>query len=111
MDTPGLREMQLWDAQDGVAQTFADIDALAAHCRFGDCLHKGEPGCAVKAALVAGTLDTARLENWRKLLREQEFLRRKADPEARVEQKEQWKLLHREQREKYQQRKRDGGKR
>src|SRR3989441_858838 len=111
MDTPGLREMQLWDADQGVAQTFADIDSLAAKCRFGDCRHEGEPGCAVQAALSAGTLDPARVENRRKLLREQEFLRRKVDPEARQEQKEQWKQIHRAQRRKYQQRQRDGGKR
>jgi len=111
MDTPGLREMQLWDAEQGVAQTFADIDALATQCRFGDCRHEGEPGCAVKAALDAGTVEAARLENRRKLLREQEFLRRKIDREARHEQKEQWKQLHRAQRQKYQQREKDGGKR
>jgi ribosome biogenesis GTPase / thiamine phosphate phosphatase len=111
MDTPGLREMQLWDAEDGVAQVFADIDALATRCRFGDCRHEGEPGCAVLAALSAGTLDEARLENRRKLMREQEFLQRKVDPEARQEQKEQWKQMHRAQRQKYQQRQKDGGKR
>src|SRR5712691_3347238 len=55
MDTPGLREMQLWDAEQGVAQTFADIDALATQCRFGDCRHEGEPGCAVLAAVNEGT--------------------------------------------------------
>jgi ribosome biogenesis GTPase / thiamine phosphate phosphatase len=111
MDTPGLREMQLWDADHGVAQAFADIDSLAARCRFGDCRHEAEPGCAVLAALSAGTLDAARVENRRKLLREQEFLRRKMDPEARQEQKEQWKQIHRAARQKYQQRQRDGGKR
>ena len=111
MDTPGLREMQLWDAEDGVAQVFADIDALAGQCRFGDCRHEGEPGCAVHAAVSAGTLDAARLENRRKLMREQEFLRSKVDPEARQEQKEHWKQLHRAQRQKYEQRQRDGGKR
>ena len=111
MDTPGLREMQLWNAEKGVAQTFADIDSLAAQCRFGDCRHEGEPGCAVQAALDAGTFDWRRVENRRKLLREQEFLRRKVDPEARQEQKEQWKQIHRAQRQKYQQRQRDGGKR
>lgn len=83
MDTPGLRELQLWDADEGVAETFEDIDALAAQCRFTDCGHEGEPGCAVQAAISAGTLDEARLENRRKLLREQEFLRRKIDPAAR----------------------------
>src|SRR5882724_3669017 len=111
MDTPGLREMQPWDAGDGVAQVFADIDALAMQCRFSDCRHEDEPGCAVQAALDEGTLDRGRLENRRKLLREQEFLRRKVDPEARLEQKEQWKKIHRAARQKYQQREKDGGKR
>ena len=111
MDTPGLRELQLWDAEDGLAQAFADIDVLAEECRFGDCRHEGEPGCAVQAALRVGTLDQARLENRKKLLREQEFLRRKVDPESRQEQKELWKQLHRAQRQKYQQRAKDGGKR
>jgi len=111
MDTPGLREMQLWDAEHGVAQTFGDIDALAAECQFGNCTHGNEPECAVLAALSAGILDEARLESWRKLLREQEFLRRKLDPEARQEHKDLWKQLHRAQRQKYQQREKDGGKR
>ena len=111
MDTPGLRELQLWDAEDGLAQAFADIDVLAEKCRFGDCQHEGEPGCAVQAALRAGTLDQARLENRKKLLREQEFLRRKVDPEARQQQKELWKQIHRAQRQKYQQSPKDGGRR
>ena len=95
MDTPGLRELQLWDAEDGVSQAFADIDSLAAQCRFGGCQHKGEPGCAVQAALNEGTLDEARLENRGKLLREQEFVRRKMDPEARHEEKVRIKRLFR----------------
>ena len=111
MDTPGLRELQLWDADDGLTRTFEEIDELEARCRFSNCRHEGEPGCAVQAALEAGTLDPGRLENRRKLLREQEFLRRKVDPEARQEQKEQWKQIHRAARQKYQQRQREGGKR
>jgi ribosome biogenesis GTPase len=110
MDTPGLREMQLWDAQEGVAQTFADIDLLAERCQFSDCRHEGEPECAVLAAVSSGALDAARLENRRKLLREQEFLRRKIDPEVRQEHKDLWKKMHRAQRQKYEQRAKDGGK-
>jgi ribosome biogenesis GTPase len=108
MDTPGLRELQLWDAADGVSQAFADIGALAAECRFGDCKHEGEPGCAVQAALAEGMLDEARLENRRKLLREQEFLRRKIDPEARHEEKERFKRLYRGIRQMYLHRKTEG---
>jgi ribosome biogenesis GTPase len=95
MDTPGLRELQLWDADEGVAETFEDIDALAAQCRFTDCGHHSEPGCAVQTAMSAGTLDGARLENWRKLVREQEFLRRKIDPAARHEEKVKIKRMFR----------------
>ena len=110
MDTPGMREFQLWDAEEGVAQTFTDIDELAAHCRFGDCQHEGEPGCAVLTAVDEGTLDPARLENWRKLLREQAFLRRKVDPEARAEHLDHWKKIHRAVRKMYQNREEEGGK-
>ncbi len=109
MDTPGLREMQLWDADEGLAQTFSDIDALATQCRFVDCRHEGEPGCAVLAAISAGVLDAARLENRRKLLREQEFLRRKVDPEARQDWENRVKSLHREVKRMYESRKKNVG--
>lgn len=95
MDTPGLRELQLWDAAEGVVETFVEIDALAAQCRFTNCGHHGEPGCAVQAAMSMGTLDEARLENWRKLVREQAFLRRKIDPAARHEEKVKIKRMFR----------------
>jgi ribosome biogenesis GTPase / thiamine phosphate phosphatase len=101
IDTPGLRELQLWDAEEGLAQAFADINLLAAQCRFSDCRHKTEPGCAVQAAVQAGTLDSARLENHRKLLREQEFLRRKMDPQVRSQEKQRIKRLTKEAREIY----------
>jgi ribosome biogenesis GTPase len=101
IDTPGLRELQLWDAEEGLAQAFADINLLATQCRFNDCRHEAEPGCAVQAALCTGTLDLARLENHRKLLREQEFLRRKMDPEARSEEKQRIRRRTREAREIY----------
>jgi ribosome biogenesis GTPase len=107
IDTPGLRELQLWDAAEGVSHTFADIDALVVECRFGDCTHEGEPGCAVQAALNAGTLEEARLENRRKLLREQEFLRRKMDPEARHEEKERVKRMFRRIRQMYRHKNKD----
>jgi ribosome biogenesis GTPase len=101
IDTPGLRELQLWNAEEGLAQAFADISLLAARCRFNDCRHETEPGCAVQAAVQAGTLELARLKNRRKLLREQEFLRRKMDPEARSEEKLRIKRLTRQAREIY----------
>ena len=110
IDTPGLRELQLWHAADGVERVFADIEELAALCRYRDCGHTTEPGCAVQAAIAEGRLDANRLENRRKLEREQEFLQRKVDPEARRQHNERVKLLHRGARQKYEQRRKDGGK-
>lgn len=70
IDTPGMRELQLADAAEGIDEVFADIVGLAAECRFSDCAHEAEPGCAVQAAIAAGTLDPRRLERYRKLQRE-----------------------------------------
>ena len=70
LDTPGIRGVGLLDTAQGLDQAFADIAELAAHCRFGDCRHQAEPGCAVQAALRAGALAPRRLESWRKLRRE-----------------------------------------
>lgn len=95
MDTPGLRELQLWDADEGISHTFADIESLAACCRFGNCRHDGEPGCAVQSAIAAGELARARLENWRKLQRELAFLKRKVDPQATHIEKQRVKQLMR----------------
>ncbi|HKW64637.1 MAG TPA: ribosome small subunit-dependent GTPase A [Candidatus Acidoferrum sp.] len=95
MDTPGLRELQLWDADEGISQTFADIESLATQCRFRNCRHEGEPDCAVQAAIDSGALALARLENWRKLQRELAFLKRKVDPEASHNEKQRIKQLMR----------------
>jgi ribosome biogenesis GTPase len=96
LDAPGLRELQLWDASQGVGRAFSDIESLAERCRFRDCQHKAEPGCAVQAAVAEGILDLDRLENRRKLLREEAFLRRKMDPELRHEEKQRIKKLFRQ---------------
>jgi ribosome biogenesis GTPase / thiamine phosphate phosphatase len=74
IDTPGLRELQLWDGADGVSETFADIEELASHCRFSDCTHTNEDRCAVLAALENGTLDERRYDNYLKLQRETAML-------------------------------------
>ncbi len=71
LDTPGMRELQLTDCESGVSETFSDIEDLTKQCRFSDCRHQGEPGCAVQLAIEQGDLDTRRLENYFKLLREQ----------------------------------------
>jgi ribosome biogenesis GTPase / thiamine phosphate phosphatase len=79
LDTPGMRELRLWDADEGVGAAFSDIDALVGECRFSDCAHEHEPGCAVRAALRSGELDHDRWESWRKLQRELEHLRVRQD--------------------------------
>jgi len=73
LDTPGMRELQLADCEDGVHEAFGDISELAKTCKFHDCCHQQEPGCHVKAAVEAGTIDARRLNNYLKLLREQAF--------------------------------------
>jgi ribosome biogenesis GTPase len=83
IDTPGMREFQLWD--EVVDEAFDDIAELALECRFRDCMHETEPGCAVREAVEEGELDRDRLESWRKLQREAEYQRRRQDEAARRE--------------------------
>lgn len=73
LDTPGMRELQLTDVKTGLDDVFAEISALANHCRFSDCEHIDEPGCRVKQAIEAGDIDQTRLDRWRKLAREEKF--------------------------------------
>ena len=73
IDTPGMRELGMWDSACGIDTAFSDIDALSCGCRYADCTHTSEPGCAVLAALAAGTLDMARLESYRKLKTENAY--------------------------------------
>nr|WP_239984957.1 ribosome small subunit-dependent GTPase A [Sporolactobacillus pectinivorans] len=95
IDTPGMRELQLWTASNqSVGQSFADIEALAADCRFRDCTHSGEPGCEVRAALASGRLERARFDSYIKLQRELAFLKRKTDKLAMLKEKERWKKIH-----------------
>lgn len=95
IDTPGLRELGLWDADEGVAETFNDIEELAADCWFADCQHEAEPGCAVAGALEAGELAPERLESWRKLQRELAYAARKQDVRLRQAEQRRWKQVHR----------------
>jgi len=87
IDTPGMRELQLWSADDGLDSTFADVESYAASCRFRDCVHDREPGCAVRDAVASGELATERLEHWHRLRRELAFLARKQDERANAEQR------------------------
>lgn len=91
IDTPGLRGVGLWDAETGVGQVFAEIEELAGRCRFHDCAHGSEPGCAVLAAIDAGSLPRRRLESYRKLMRENQRLVAKTDARLRAEIKRDWK--------------------
>jgi ribosome biogenesis GTPase len=99
LDTPGMRELQLWaggatEMDDGMDQTFADVAELAAGCRFSDCAHEREPGCAVTAALADGSLPEERLTSYRKLQGELRHLRLKQDRRAAAEQRRQWRVLN-----------------
>jgi ribosome biogenesis GTPase len=83
IDTPGMRELGLWADDEGLDRTFDEIDALSSRCRFPDCGHEREPGCAVRAAVEAGTLDAGRWESYLKLRRELRFLELKKDEKSR----------------------------
>ncbi len=98
IDTPGMRELQLWGDESAVAGAFDDIASLAAECRFADCGHGTEPGCAVQDAVNAGRLDADRLENFRRLGREAAFEERKRDKAVASESKRKWKQIHKAQR-------------
>ena len=98
VDTPGLREIQLWASEEGLATAFDDVARLARGCRFRDCRHRGEPGCAVLAAVEAGELDEERLASHRKLEAELRHLAVKADLGLQAEQKAKWRSIHKAQR-------------
>ncbi|MGW2365436.1 ribosome small subunit-dependent GTPase A [Streptomyces sp. NPDC001667] len=99
IDTPGLRGVGLYDADTGVARAFAEIEALAARCRFHDCAHESEPGCAVLEALSSGDLPQRRLDSYRKLLRENERIAARTDARLRSEMRRDWKRRQAEGRE------------
>lgn len=98
LDTPGMRELALWDAEAGVAAAFADttaeVELLAQGCRFRDCAHEREPGCAVQAALADGSLDAERWRSFQKLQRELAHTVRKEDPLAASAERKRWAALH-----------------
>jgi ribosome biogenesis GTPase len=94
VDTPGMRELKPWAGEESVDTTFDDVATIAAECRFGDCGHETEPGCAVRAAVAGGRLDADRLENYRRLLREAAYEHRRHDKAAAAEHKRRWKQIH-----------------
>jgi ribosome biogenesis GTPase len=93
IDTPGMRELQLWDGQGSLADVFVEIEELAQNCRFSDCRHAGEPGCAVARAIADGQLPESRLQSYHKLKRELAYLERKQDARAQSEEKKRIKSI------------------
>jgi ribosome biogenesis GTPase len=93
LDTPGMRELQFWDAGAGLRETFDDIESLAAECNFGDCSHTSEPRCAVRVAISKGKLDAARFESYKKLQKENDFLELRRSVGAKVAEKSRWKKI------------------
>jgi ribosome biogenesis GTPase / thiamine phosphate phosphatase len=91
IDTPGLRELGMWVDEDGIDAAFADVTDLAADCRFNDCAHLSEPGCAVQAAIADGSLAPDRLDSYRKLLGEAAFAAEKNDVRLAKEAQKVWK--------------------
>jgi ribosome biogenesis GTPase len=90
LDTPGMRELQLWESSDGIAETFSDVEELAAQCRFSDCAHRTEPGCAVQAAIEDGSLQFERWASYKKLQRELAHLDRRLDKRLQAEERKRW---------------------
>jgi ribosome biogenesis GTPase len=93
IDTPGMRELQLWDVGETFNQTFEDIEAIGAGCRFRDCRHRQEPACAVKAAVAGGTLPADRYESFLKLQGEREAFEVRHDQRALIEEKRRSKIM------------------
>jgi ribosome biogenesis GTPase len=104
IDTPGLRLPRLWESAGGLEATFADVDELARACRFSDCRHDGEPGCAVQAAIEDGRLEAKRLAAHRKLAREQAWLEERVDARARRERERRWRRINKDMRRMYRER-------
>lgn len=94
MDTPGMRELQLLDHESGLSQLFEDIERLTLKCKFSDCAHDSEPGCAVKVALKDGSLTIERYKSYHKLQAELNFQRRKLDKALASEEKKKWKKIN-----------------
>jgi ribosome biogenesis GTPase len=96
IDTPGVRAIGLIDSTEAIGDAFSDLEALAPNCRFGDCAHESEPGCAVQEAISAGELDAERLASYRRLQREQERLEAREDPRLRAAKAAEWRRFSKE---------------
>jgi ribosome biogenesis GTPase / thiamine phosphate phosphatase len=96
VDTPGMRELQLWDAGEGLSDSFTDVETLAAGCRFSNCTHKQEPDCAVRDAVESGSLDIKRFENYLKMGKELEYLESRQDTKTQLKRKERTRKIMKE---------------
>ena len=102
IDTPGMRELQLWNADEALGQTFGDVEEAAKHCRFTECgHHAGTPGCSVQAAIESGALSLERVANWSKLKRELTFLDRRQNKKKQSEEQKRWKATEEVDRKRY----------
>ncbi|MEU2257391.1 ribosome small subunit-dependent GTPase A [Nocardia xishanensis] len=104
IDTPGLRGVGLWDAAEGIEKTFSDIESLAATCRFDDCSHETEPGCAVRDAMETGALSQRRFDSYRKLAKENAWMAARVDKRLQAERDRAWRGIRKEQRRMYRER-------
>jgi len=95
IDTPGMRELQLWDASGSLGEAFSDVQSIAAACYFSDCSHQNEPGCAVREALEDGSLDRARYDSYAKMEKEMEYLDSRMDTKLHLKRKSRDKKIHR----------------
>lgn len=93
IDTPGMRELQLWSTEGALESSFSDIEQLADSCRFRDCSHKNEPGCAIQQALSDGSLEQARYASYVKLQREIRYLEQKTNKQAQLAETRKWKQV------------------
>lgn len=100
IDTPGMREVQLWQSDEGFSESFADIEEFASSCRFRDCNHHNEPGCAIRTAIIEGALDENRFSSYKKLQKELAYIDRKVDKKAQADEKRHWKNINKEIRQK-----------
>jgi len=96
LDTPGMRELGLVEADEGIEETFDDVAAIVARCRFSDCRHESEPGCAVTEALSEGVLTAQRWDSYDKLQKEAAFEVRRRDVGAAQAEKKKWKQIHKD---------------
>ncbi|MBX7221951.1 MAG: ribosome small subunit-dependent GTPase A [Blastocatellia bacterium] len=101
IDTPGMRELQLWVGDQGISETFEDIEAFARDCYFTDCKHQSEPGCAIRQALADASLDQARYDNYLEMKQELDYVTRRQDKRAQLVEKQRWKKIHQNQKQHY----------